>query len=70
MSPPPPEAGGTLRSGLEELERADESGPPFKLTKVELKLLGIAGVGDDCFKCSRQLTFHRSVSAWMPMTFS
>lgn len=33
------------RSGLEEYEREDTGRPPFILTLVEAKLLGIAGVG-------------------------
>ena len=32
-----------VRSGLEEVERDDR--PPWLLTRTELKLLGIAGVG-------------------------
>lgn len=31
-------------SRLEEIERNDDSRPPFILTRTELKLLGIAGV--------------------------
>lgn len=34
-----------IRSGLEAYERDDASKPPFYLTAVEAKLLGIAGVG-------------------------
>ena len=67
---PPTEPGGTLRSGLEELERADESGPPFKLTKVELKLLGIAGVRDGASTVPQQLTLCRLAFAWMRMISS
>jgi len=36
---------GNVRSGLEEFERAGEGRPPWMLSKVEVKLLGIAGVG-------------------------
>lgn len=32
------------RSNLEEYERADDTRPPFMLTSMEAKLLGIAGV--------------------------
>ena len=37
-------AATTLKSGLEEVERDDDKRLPFLLTKVEIKLLGIAGV--------------------------
>lgn len=38
--------GGNVRSGLEEYEREDlNRRPPFILTRTEMKLLGIAGVG-------------------------
>ena len=33
------------RSTLEEFERENSTRPPYILTKTELKLLGIAGVG-------------------------
>jgi len=33
------------RSGLEKYERSGASRPPFILTRPELKLLSIAGVG-------------------------
>lgn len=33
------------RTGLEEYERSGVDKPPFILTRAELKLLGIAGVG-------------------------
>jgi MFS transporter, PHS family, inorganic phosphate transporter len=33
------------RSRLEEYERSAEGRPPFVLTRTEIKLLGIAGVG-------------------------
>ena len=36
---------GHVRSGLEEFERSGEGRPPWILTRTELKLLGIAGVG-------------------------
>lgn len=39
------ERGSGLRSGLEAVERDREDKPPFYLTKTELKLLGISGVG-------------------------
>ena len=34
-----------VRSGLEEYERSGEHKPAFMLTRTEMKLLGIAGVG-------------------------
>ena len=37
-------AATTLKSGLEEVERDDDKRLPFLLTKVEIKLLCIAGV--------------------------
>ena len=35
----------TVRGGLEEFERSGQDKPPFFLTMLEVKLLGIAGVG-------------------------
>ena len=56
----------TVRAGLEEVDQGLENRPPWLLTRTELKLLGIAGVGffldgANFFDCNLGVGFHPSV---------